>query len=374
MPRNKLPTTRRIVVKLGSAVLTRPDGGGLDQETLDALTREIAALRADGRELTVVSSGAVALGMQELGLQRKPATIAQRQALAALGQAQLMRAWRESLGRFQVPVAQVLLTHADLADRARYLNARHAFNAILGFGAVPVVNENDTVAVDEIRFGDNDSLSAQVANLIDADLLVMLTIDRGLYDRDPRAHADAELVPLVDRVGPEVMRMVGASTSGVGTGGMATKIQAARAAAHQGIPAVIASGKQRGVLGSILAGEDVGTLFLASQDRLGARKHWIGYTLKPAGRLIVDAGAEHAVRDRGKSLLPSGIVGVEGDFESGALVEVCTLARDVFARGLTAYGADEVRRIQGCRTDQIETRLGYRTVDEVVHRDDLVVA
>lgn len=373
MPRTTLGSTQRIVIKLGSAVITLADGGGLDRDTLDALTEEIAGLHAQGREIAVVSSGAVALGMQELGLPRKPGTIAQRQALAALGQAQLMRAWRESLGRFGVPVAQVLLTHADLADRTRYLNARHAFGAILGFGAVPVVNENDTVAVDEIRFGDNDSLSAQVANLVDADLLIMLTIDLGLYDRDPRAHADAQLVPLVDRVGPDVLRMAGTGTSGVGTGGMATKVQAARAAAHLGIPAVIASGKQRGVIGAILGGAEVGTLFLPSQDRLGARKHWIGYTLKPAGRLLVDEGAARAVRDNGKSLLPSGIVGVEGDFESGALVEVCTLKREVFARGLSAYGADEVRSIQGCRTDQIEARLGYRTVDEVIHRDDLVV-
>ncbi|GMV38576.1 MAG: glutamate 5-kinase [Myxococcales bacterium] len=373
MPRATLGQTHRIVIKLGSAVMTLPGGGGLDRETLDALTEEVAGLHRAGVEVTVVSSGAVALGMQELGLPRKPATIAQRQALAALGQAQLMRAWRESLGRFGVPVAQVLLTHADLANRTRYLNARHAFGAIHGFHAVPVVNENDTVAVDEIRFGDNDALSAQVANLVDADLLIMLTVDLGLYDRDPRAHADARLVSLVDRVGPDVLRMAGSGVSSVGTGGMATKVQAARAAAHQGIPAVIASGKQRGIVGDILAGVDVGTLFLPSQDRLGARKHWIGYTLKAQGRLVVDHGAERAVRENGKSLLPSGIVGVEGDFEPGALVEVCSLEREVFARGLSAYGAVEVRAIQGCRTDQIEARLGYRTVDEVIHRDDLVV-
>jgi glutamate 5-kinase len=372
MPRTSLARTRRIVVKIGSAVLTRP-GGGLDVETLASLCDEVAALRSSGREVVVVSSGAVALGMQEIGLSRKPGTIAQRQALAALGQAQLMKAWRESLGRWGVPVAQVLLTHSDLADRTRYLNARHTFGAILGFGAVPVVNENDTVAVDEIRFGDNDNLSAQVANLIEADLLVMLTQDEGLYDRDPRAHEDAALVPLVDKVDDGVMRMIGTSTSGVGTGGMGTKVHAARAASHMGIPAVIARGKRPFVLSAVIAGDEVGTLFVASQDRLRARKHWIGYTLKPAGRLTVDAGAEVAVRKNGKSLLPSGIVAIAGDFVPGDVVEVSSLDGSVFARGLSAYGAAEVRRIRGCRTAEIEAHLGYRTVDEVIHRDDLVL-
>lgn len=373
MPRTKLANARRIVVKIGSAVLTRTQGGGLDRVVLECIAEEIAAIRGHGREVAVVSSGAIALGMQELKLLRRPAAIPQRQALAALGQAQLMRAWRETLGRWDVLVAQVLLTHADLANRTRYLNARHAFGAILDFGAVPVVNENDTVAVEEIQFGDNDNLSAQVANLIEADLLVMLTVDEGLYDRDPRAHADAVLVRQVGKVDGDVLRMVGQSTTAVGTGGMATKIHAARAAARQGIPAVIASGKRRGVLSAIIAGEDVGTLFLESQDRLNARKHWIGYTLRPAGALVVDQGAAAALRDKGKSLLPSGIVAVEGAFSTGDLVNVRTVDGEAFARGLSAYAAAEVALIKGCRTEQIEGILGYRSVDEVIHRDDLVV-
>lgn len=373
MPRSKLANARRIVVKIGSAVLTRPHGGGLDRVVLECIAEEIASIRGQGREIAVVSSGAIALGMQELKLTRRPVAIPQRQALAALGQAQLMRAWRETLGRWDVLVAQVLLTHADLANRKRYLNARHAFAAILGFGAVPVVNENDTVAVEEIQFGDNDSLSAQVANLIEADLLVMLTVDEGLFDRDPREHADAVLVRQVERVDEGVLRMAGQSTTSVGTGGMTTKIHAARAAARQGIPAVIASGKRRGILTAIIAGDDVGTLFLESQDRLSARKHWIGYTLKPVGALVVDRGAAAALQGNGKSLLPSGIVAVEGTFATGDLVNVRTADGEVFARGLTSYAASEVVLIKGCRTEQIEGILGYRSADEVIHRDDLVV-
>jgi glutamate 5-kinase len=363
---------RRVVVKIGSNVLA--GDGGLREERLRALAGDIAALVAGGRQVVVVTSGAVAAGAARLGRVGGARGIEWRQAAAALGQIGLMAAYERAFAAHERQVAQVLLTHADLANRRRYLNARHTLRALLDLGVVPIVNENDTVAVEELKFGDNDNLSALTAALVEADLLVILSDVDGVHTRDPRLAADAAPVRVSRADDPALASAAGPAITGVGTGGMASKLAAAQKAAAAGIPTTIADGTRDGVLAAVFdVASECGTLLVAEGDALARRKHWIAYTLKPSGSLHLDAGAERALAKGGRSLLPSGVRGVEGSFGIGDCVRCVGPDGREFARGLVNYTAAEVERIKGVHTREIEQLLGYKGSDEVIHRDDLTL-
>ncbi len=364
-------SVKRIVVKIGSGVIS--DESGLDLAILEAIGADISALIERGYEVVVVSSGAVAAGKGDLGIKGRPRTIPLKQAAAAIGQSRLIRAYRDSaLGRSR-QVAQVLLTRDDLANRRRYLNARNTLMTLLEHRIVPIINENDTVVVEEIRFGDNDNLSAMVTNLVEANLLVILSDVDGLFDRDPRKDPKAQLISLVERITPEIEAAAGTSSSGLGTGGMSTKIKAAKRASLYGVGTVIVNGRTPGVLTRLFDGEELGTYFLPSRDRISAKKHWIAFTKKPRGKLFIDDGAKRALIENGKSLLPSGINGVEGGFDRGDAVRLCDQQGVEFAKGVMNYSLPELLRIMGKKTSEIEQILGYKYCDEVVHRDNLVL-
>jgi len=367
-----LKRARRVVVKIGSQILSSSEG--IEENRLRGLVRELAELHERKKEIVVVSSGAVAAGMTRLGRKERPKTIPEKQALAAVGQIKLMALYERAFAKFDKSVAQVLLTADDLANRQRYINAKHTFQVLLESSIIPIVNENDTVAVEEMKFGDNDHLSALVATLLEADLLVILSDVEGVYDRDPRAHGDAQLIPLISEARGMSQAIGGASMSAAGTGGIVTKLGAAEEAAAAGIPTLIASGLQSGVLEKIFdPKEQIGTLILAEEDRLPSRKHWIAYNLKPSGEIVVDQGAHDAVVQKGKSLLPSGLKEVRGAFGVGECVRCLDLAGKEFARGLVNYSAQELNRIRGLHTSRIEKVLGYKAYEEIIHRDDLVV-
>jgi glutamate 5-kinase len=370
--RRPLGPVRRLVVKVGSGLISGA-GTGADPTRIGELAGEIAGVRS-GREIVLVTSGAIVTGMARLALAERPRSMPEKQAAAAVGQSALMRQYEVAFAPHGVTVGQVLLTAQDIGDRTRYLNARNTLLALLRFGVLPIVNENDTVAVDEIKVGDNDNLSALVASLIEADLLVLLTDVDGLYTADPRSSATARKLDTVDAVTDEIAGLVWDRARGVSVGGMATKLEAAQKAAASGIPMVIASGREPGTLRRVLAGEPAGTYFAPKADRLDARKRWIAFAVPPQGRLRVDAGARRALTRQGKSLLPSGVVGVEGDFAAGEIVAVVSGDDGKeFGRGLVNFDADEIRKIQGAQSREIEMRLGYRSVDEVIHRDNLVI-
>jgi glutamate 5-kinase len=367
-----LDKVRRLVVKVGSGLVSAP-GTGADPARIAALAAEIAAVR-QGREIALVTSGAIMAGTARLALAERPRSIPEKQAAAAVGQSALMRQYEIAFAPHGITVGQVLLTAHDIGDRTRYLNARNTLLTLLRFGVLPIVNENDTVAVEEIKVGDNDNLSALVASLIDADLLVLLTDVDGLYTDDPSVSAAARKLDTVESVTDEIARLVWDRAGRVSVGGMATKLEAAQKAAASGIPMVIANGGASGVLCRLLAGEPVGTYFAPKADRLTARKRWIAFAVPPQGRLTVDAGALRALTQQGRSLLPSGVVDVEGDFAAGEVVAVVsqTDGKEV-GRGLVNFDATELRKIRGVKTREIEVRLGYRSVDEVIHRDNLVI-
>ena len=368
----RLGRVRRLVVKVGSGLVTEP-GAGASPARIGALADEIAAVRP-GRHVVLVTSGAIATGVARLGLGARRRSIPDTQAAAAVGQAGLMWHYEAAFRRHDIRVGQVLLTAQDIGDRARYLNAKNTLLSLLKFDVLPVVNENDTVAVEEIKVGDNDNLSALVASLIDADLLVLLTDVEGLYTDDPTLDARARKLDTVEAVTEEIARLARAARDGRSVGGMVTKLQAARKAAAAGVPMVIASGRRPGVLKRVLDGEAVGTYFAPKARRLQARKRWIAFAVPPQGRLTVDAGALTALTLHGKSLLPSGIVDVEGTFASGEVVAVLAGAGGrEFARGVVNFDAAELRKIRGAKTNEIEQRLGYRSFDEVIHRDNLVI-
>lgn len=367
-----LRQVKRIVVKIGSGVLT-DENGALDNSVIGRICSDIAELRRRGIQVVLVSSGAIAAGRSELGLSEKPRTIPQKQAAAAIGQTRLMRAYEEALSPHGIKPAQVLLTSEDLASRQRFLNARATIDTLLGFGVVPIINENDTVVVDEIKFGDNDNLSALVTNVSEAGLLLILTDVDGFYSADPRSTPDARLIPLVRNITRDMERAAGGSGSTVGTGGMATKLAAARKAGKSGIPTIMIPGKREGVVAAVMRGEELGTLFLPTDDSLGRRKHWIAFTLKPSGRLIVDDGARSALLKGGKSLLPSGVIAAEGRFERGACVRICAMDGSEIARGLSDYSSTEAAALAGCKSSEIEKILGYYYGDVLVHRDNLVL-
>jgi len=370
--RRALPKVKRLVVKVGSGLISAP-GQGLLPDRIGALADELAALAKDGREVVVVSSGAIASGMARLGLTQRPRSIPEKQAAAAVGQSALMWHYEQAFARHGIRVAQVLVTQEDISARPRYLNARNTLQVLLRFRVVPVVNENDTVAVEEIKVGDNDNLAALVAALIDADLLVILTDVDGLYTGDPRVDPEARRLETVDAVTEEIERLVWDADGQVSVGGMSTKLEAARKVTSSGIPMVIASGRVPGTLRRVLRGEPLGTYFVPRGDRLAGRKRWIAFAVPPQGRLTVDAGARSALVERGKSLLPSGVVEVEGEFHAGEVVSLSAADGKEFARGLTNYDAAELRKIQGAKTKDLEERLGYKSFDEVIHRDNLVL-
>ena len=367
-----LSRARRVVVKIGSQILSSADG--IEEGRLRGLVRELAELHDRKKEIVVVSSGAVAAGMSRLGRKERPKSIPEKQALAAVGQIKLMALYERFFSKFDKSVAQVLLTHEDLANRQRYINAKHTFQMLLELAIIPIVNENDTVAVEEMKFGDNDHLSALVATLLEADLLVILSDVEGVFDKDPRAHGNAQLIPLISEAKGISQAIAGTSLSATGTGGIATKLGAAEEAAAAGIPTVITSGLQSGVLGKVFAEkESVGTLILPESNRLTSRKHWIAYNLKPVGEVVVDQGAHDAVVRKGKSLLPSGLKEVRGAFGVGECVRCLDSDGREFARGLVNYSAQELNRIKGLHTSRIEKVLGYKAYDEIIHRDDLVI-
>lgn len=359
---------RRPVIKIGSAVLR--DGLDFDRVTFASLVRGVVALRAHGLEPVIVCSGAVALGMPPLGITARPDRIEILQATAAVGQGRLMRMWADELGHYGAVPAQVLLTHDDLRDRRRFLAARHTLRALLELGAVPVINENDTVATEEIKMGDNDLLSSQVVSLVEGQLLVILSDVEGFYAGDPRAPG-AQPEPWVECIDDRVLGLAGGSTTGLGSGGMRTKLEAVRQVNRLGVPALIARGKTPQVLRRLYAGEDLGTWFAADPAPIGRRKHWIAYALRPAGTLRVDAGAVEALLRRGRSLLPIGITAVEGDFGPGETVRIVDPEGAELARGLVGHDAATLRALAGRRSadgDGLD-----RAPPEAVHRDDLVL-
>jgi glutamate 5-kinase len=363
--------TRRLVVKLGTNVLTAGTDH-LHRPRLVELVRQIAQARASGVEVVLVSSGAVAAGRERLQFPPRRRDMPFKQLLAAVGQSRLMHLYEQIFDLYSIPVAQALLTREDLRDRRRYLNARNTLLACLLHGVLPIINENDAVAVDAIRFGDNDTLSALVANLVDADLLLILTDIAGLYSSDPRRDPAAQLIPEVRAITDEIYALAGAAADR-GTGGMRTKIQAADLATRSGTAVVIASGAEREVISRVLAGEALGTRFPAIVSHLEGRKRWILAETVRHSRVVADDGAARALIEGGKSLLPAGIVSVVGDFERGQTIRIYTIAGQEIARGLTQYSARDLQLIKGLRSAQIAETLGYDYGPEVVHRDDMVV-
>jgi glutamate 5-kinase len=370
--RRELPgKVRRVVVKVGSSIIT-DESLTVSEERIGRIAAAIHRLAPTVPEFVVVTSGAIAAGRAKAGLGR-PTTIPQKQAMAALGQSRLMWAYETVFSAHARNVAQILLTLDDFHSRRRFINARNTLFTLLSWGFVPIVNENDTVAVDEIKFGDNDNLSALVTSLSEADLLIILSDVDGLHDANPATSPGARRIPEVARIDAKILAMAGGTGSRVGTGGMITKLQAAGKVVDLGVPVVIADGHQPGVIERIVAGEDVGTLFLPRTERMAGRKHWIRHTLRPRGTVVVDRGGTAAILQKGKSLLPVGVVRAEGPFRPGDAVRCVDPSGREFARGIARYSDRELSLIAGHRTDEIESILGYNSGDEVVHRDDMVI-
>lgn len=370
--REKIATSKRWVIKIGSALLTA-DGRGLSRDVLSGWVEQMAALRHAGHEILLVSSGAVAEGMSRMGWRKRPHNLNELQAAAAIGQMGLVHAWEACFQQYGLHTAQILLTRNDLDDRARYLNARSTLRTLLQLGVVPVVNENDTVTTDELRFGDNDTLAALVANLIEADLLVLLTDQEGLFDADPRFNPTASLIDETRVDNPKLDSVAGGSVGGLGLGGMVTKVRAARLAARSGTGTVIASGLRHRVVEAISRGDTVGTLLVPVQEPQAARKRWLAGQLQPRGSLILDDGAVHVLREQGSSLLAVGVSGVNGDFARGEVVVCLDRSGSEVARGLVNYDAQETLRIMGKPSGRIEELLGYVDEEELIHRDNLVL-
>jgi glutamate 5-kinase len=369
-----LEEAQRIVIKIGTSTLTRASGQ-LNHEFLSELVRQVAHEHKKGKEILIVTSGAVGAGLGKLNLHKKPTSLPERQAVAAIGQGLLMEVYEKLFAAHGITVAQILLTRDDMDNRRRYLNARNTLlQLITGYKAVPVINENDTVATEELelRFGDNDTLSALVASLVGADLLLILSDVGGLYTGDPRREKEVSLIPVVKEITPEIQAMAGEAGTLFGSGGMQTKIEAARIVTRSGIAMILASGEEPRVIERIIAGEELGTIFLPAQETLLGRKRWIAFAGQPRGEIVIDPGAVEALVTHKKSLLPSGVVDVKGRFELGDLVRIVDEGNREVARGLSNFSADEVRKIMGGKTRTIAQILGYKTYDEVVHRNNLV--
>jgi glutamate 5-kinase len=364
--------SRRWVIKIGSALLTQ-DGKGLDHAAILKWSEQIYKLRKAGIEIILVSSGSVAEGMTRMGWKQRPKALHELQAAAAIGQAGLIQTYEDSFQQYNIHTAQILLTHDDLSNRRRYLNARSTLCTLLSLGALPIVNENDTVAFEELRFGDNDTLGALVSNLIEADILVILTDQQGLYNKDPRQHDDAKLIQEGSANDPSFLQFAGSAGTAIGTGGMLTKIQAAQRAAHSGCATIIASGHENNVLCRLHKGEQLGTLLLPNCKPLAARKRWIASLLQPKGELWLDSGATLAIKKTGRSLLPVGVKKIKGEFERGDVVNCIDTKGNIIARGLVNYSSNDTLKIAGISSNTIADTLGYIDETELIHRDNLVI-
>ncbi len=371
MPEQYFNTAGRIVVKLGSNVITAKNG--LDLKVIESISDQISTLMDRGIEVILVSSGAQAAGLRKMGMTARPTEMPKRQAIAAMGQSGLMMAYENSFGRQGKKVAQILLTAEDLNNRKRYLNARNTLNTLIEWKVVPIINENDTIMVEEIKLGDNDNLSAMITLLMDADFLFILTDIEGLYDKDPRRFPDAQLISKVTTFNKEIEEYAGHIPGTLGTGGMLSKIKAAKKVTSAGIPMVVVKGNIKNVLLDLFQGGSHGTYFVPKNKKLASRKCWIAHTLAPKGSLLIDDGAVRAVRENGKSLLPIGVVKVEGEFEEGASVAFKTLTNEIIGIGLVNYRSSDVELIKGLKTSQIEACLGSKHYDEVIHRNNLVL-
>jgi len=369
--RTKLGQCRRIVVKLGTGLIAYPSGK-LRLDFMEQIVRQLADLKHDNRQVILVSSGAVGAGMGRLGIATRPISTVDKQAVAAVGQGILIQIYEKLFAEYGCLSAQVLLTRSDLMARHRYLNARNTLIKLLDYGAIPVINENDTVSVEEIEFGDNDTLSALVAGLIDADLLIILSDVSGLFTGNPYKEEKAELIEKVEEITPEIRRLAGANIDQRTTGGMITKIHAAEIATACGIPMIIAAGDEKRVLRRVLDGESIGTIFLPKSQPLPGRKRWISFAHSGQGIIRVDEGAAKAIVERGKSLLPSGITSLEGSFNRGEMVSVVAPDGREIARGLVNYSVEELKKIKGLQTGEIAQALGYPGIDEIIHRDNMV--
>lgn len=365
---------KRIVVKVGSGVLT--EDNGLNLKALRSISRQVCRLADRGLETILVSSGAMASGIKKIGLSKRPDAIPKRQAVAAVGQAGLIMEYEKAFERYNKKVAQILLTGDDLVNRKRYLNARNTLSTLLSWKVIPIINENDTVVVEEIKFGDNDNLSAMIALLMDADILINLTDIDGLYTRDPRKYQDGELIQVVTTITKDIEKFASDIPGALGTGGMLSKITAAKKVTAAGIPMLIARGEKPDILIKLFSGEEHGTFFIPKKEKLANRnrKCWIAFTLKPKGAIMIDDGAAAAILKRGKSLLPSGIVRVEGEFSVGAAVEFRRESNDeILGTGLVNYCASDIRTIMGLKSGKIKKYLGHKSYDEVIHRDNLAI-
>jgi glutamate 5-kinase len=369
---NILRHVKRVVIKIGSGALTAKDG--LNLELIHALCEDLCTLiRKKGLETVLVSSGAIACGMKKMGLSRRPQSISQQQAAAAIGQSSLMLAYEESFQRHGQKVAQVLVTRDDLTNRKRYINTRNTIFTLLNWKVIPIINENDTVVTDEIKFGDNDTLSAMIANLVESHLVINLTNTEGLFDDDPRANRDSRLIPVVKKVTPSLEKRASSIPGNLGKGGMESKVFAAKHAALRGIPTIIANGLKMNILKAIFEGKQEGTLFLPQPTPMQSRKHWIVFTKSPKGKIVVDEGAEDALLHKGKSLLPSGITAVYGRFTIGNSVTVVNKEEKDIAIGLANYQSSDVEKVKGHKSSEIERLLGYKYEDEIIHKDNLVL-
>ncbi len=363
---------KRALIKIGTGVLAGTDG--LDLGIVEQLVDEIVKLRSGGMQIVIVTSGAIASGKHRMGITGKLNSMPQKQACAAIGQGRLMRIYSNAFGKHSVYVAQILLTMSDLTDRTRYINVRNTLSTLMDWNVVPIINENDTVSVAEIKFGDNDHLAAMIANVIQADILINLTSTEGLYDRNPAGKQRARLIKVVPEITDEIESMATAEADPVGMGGMRSKVIAARKVTACGIPYIIARGKTKGILADLFAGKEKGTLFMPSAEPMTSREYWIAFTLRSRGKLFLDDGAKNAIVSQGKSLLPSGITKVEGDFDVGDPVICIGTDGKVFAKGLVNYNSRDLVKIQGLKTGKIMQVLGYKDYDEVIHRDNMAVA
>ncbi|MBN1830376.1 MAG: glutamate 5-kinase [Deltaproteobacteria bacterium] len=367
-----LKNTKRVLVKVGSGVLTGKEG--LDLEIIEGFVNDIAEISRSGHQFVLVSSGAIASGKHRMGFTGKLYSLPQKQALAAIGQGRLMRVYSNAFGKHGMIVAQMLLTMSDLIDRQRFLNTRNTLSTLLEWHVLPIINENDTVSVDEIKFGDNDNLAAMMANIMEANIVINLTNTEGLFDKNPSSDADATLIPLVREITESIESMASSEADPLGMGGMKSKVMAAKKVTAFGIPYIIAPGKRHGILREIFDGGEVGTLFLPMEQHLRSKKYWIAYTLRSRGKLHLDDGARDAIVYQGKSLLPSGIVKVEGVFTIGDPVTCIDGQGNAIAKGLVNYSSGDISKIKGLKTSHIEQVLGEKLYDEVIHRDNLAVS
>jgi len=362
---------KRLVIKIGSNILASADKG-LNTKRLKAIISDISSIIDGGHEIVIVSSGAIAAGLKKLGLKGKPQDIRLQQAAAAIGQSSLMWAYEHTFGRFDKKVAQVLLTRDDIANRLRYINAKNTLFTLMAYGVIPLINENDPIAVDEIKFGDNDMLAALAASLVEADMLVILSDVNGLHSKDPKLKT-AKLIKYVPEITPAIEKLAGGRGSAVGTGGMYSKLLAAKQATDHGIPVVIMNGRKSGMLARLVDGQSVGTYFEPGKVRLSSKKGWIAYGVRSRGAIYLDDGAVDALIHKGKSLLPSGITKIEGQFKVGDYIRCLNNDGKKIAKGLTNYSSEDLNKIKGKKTSEIESALGFKYSDEVIHRDNLVV-